>query len=89
MATPVDLSYLADSALLLRYFEADGEVHKAVSMIKKRHGAHERAIREFRLGPNGVHVGKPLNALRGVLTGVPVYDGVHKPLLAEDDVVGG
>lgn len=85
MASPVDLSYLADSALLLRYFEAGGEVHKAVSMIKKRHGAHEKTIREFRVGAGGVRVGKPLDAFRGVLTGVPTYDGTHQPLLSEAD----
>jgi circadian clock protein KaiC len=86
MSTPVDLSYLADAALLLRYFEAGGVVHKAVSMIKKRHGAHEKTIREFRIGADGVRVGKPLEAFRGVLTGVPVYDGAHGPLLLDDDV---
>jgi circadian clock protein KaiC len=85
MATPVDLSYLADSALLLRYFEAGGKVHKAISMIKKRHGPHEKTIREFCMGADGVRVGRPLEAFRGVLTGVPIYDGAHNPLMLDDD----
>jgi circadian clock protein KaiC len=85
VATPVDLSYLADGTLLLRYFEAGGEVHKAINMIKKRHGPHEKAIRELRMGPGGVHVGAPLRAFRGVLTGVPVYDSTQTPLVPERD----
>ena len=59
MQTPVDISYLADTVVLLRYFEATGEVRQAISVVKKRSGRHERTIREFRLG-QGVHVGAPL-----------------------------
>lgn len=70
MQTPVDVSYLADSVLLLRFFEAKGEVRQAISMIKKRSGHHERSIRELRLH-HGIIVGDPLYDLKGVLTGVP------------------
>lgn len=71
MQTPVDASYLADAVVLLRYFETAGQVRQAVSVMKKRGGVHERTIREFRLGPGGVHVGEPLAGFHGVLTGVP------------------
>jgi circadian clock protein KaiC len=70
MQTPVDVSYLADSVLLLRFFEANGEVRQAISMIKKRSGSHERSIRELRLH-QGIIVGNPLFDFKGVLTGVP------------------
>jgi circadian clock protein KaiC len=66
----VDVSYLADSVLLLRFFEARGEVKQAISMIKKRSGHHERSIRELRLH-RGIIVGNPLFDFKGVLTGVP------------------
>jgi circadian clock protein KaiC len=69
------MSYLADAVVLLRYFEAEGAVHQAVSMLKKRTGNHERTIREFRVGPGGLELGKPLNDFHGVLTGVPTYRG--------------
>jgi circadian clock protein KaiC len=75
MFSPVDMSYLADTALLLRYFENGGHVRKAISAIKKRRGSHETAIREFRMSRNGLQVGKPLTSFRGVLTGVPMLDG--------------
>ena len=70
MQTPVDVSYLADSVLLLRFFEAKGEVRQAISMIKKRSGHHERSIRELRLH-RGIIVGNPLLDFKGVLSGVP------------------
>ena len=70
MQSPVDVSYLADSVLLLRFFETRGEVRQAISMIKKRSGAHERTIRELRLH-HGIVVGDPLFNFKGVLTGVP------------------
>lgn len=73
MQTPVDASYLADAVVLLRYFETTGEVRQAVSVVKKRGGAHERTIREFRLGPRGVEVGEPLRDFHGILTGVPQF----------------
>ena len=74
MHTPIDASYLADAVLLLRYFEAYGSVHQAISVMKKRGGNHERTIREFKLEPGGITVGDPLSEFRGVLTGVPVYE---------------
>jgi circadian clock protein KaiC len=75
MQTPVDVSYLADSVLLVRYFEHEGAVKLALSAVKKRSGKHERTIREFELGTDGIRVGKPLSNLHGVLTGVPILSG--------------
>jgi circadian clock protein KaiC len=72
MQTPVDLTYLADTVVLLRYFETSGHVRQAISVIKKRSGDHERTIREFSLGPGGAKVGEPLEGFTGVLTGVPM-----------------
>ena len=72
MQTPVDASYLADTVLLFRYFEAAGEIRQAISVIKKRTGKHERAIRELRFG-NGLAVGEPLREFQGVLTGTPTF----------------
>lgn len=80
MQTPADASYLADAVVLLRYFEAGGEVHQAISVVKKRGGAHERSIREFRLSSEGIKVGEPLHQFRGVLTGTPVYEGSGPPI---------
>lgn len=71
MSNSLDVSYLADSVVLLRYFEASGEVRQAISVLKKRTGAHERTIRPFKLGPDGFEIGEPLREFRGVLTGVP------------------
>jgi circadian clock protein KaiC len=73
MQTPVDASYLADAVILMRYYEAEGEVRQAISVMKKRGGDHERTIREFSLESSGIVVGRQLRELRGVLTGVPVY----------------
>jgi len=73
--TPADVSYLADNILVLRYFEAKGEVRQAISMIKKRSGAHEHTIRELRLGPDRIHVGEPLSGFHGVLSGIPALLG--------------
>jgi circadian clock protein KaiC len=75
MHSPVDATYLADSVILLRYFEAFGEIKQAISVIKKRGGRHERTIREFSLDAGGIRVGEPLRAFRGVLTGVPAFEG--------------
>lgn len=69
MVTPVDVSYLADAVLIFRYFEAGGRVRKAISMMKKRGGSHEDTIRELSFGPEGIHVGPPLEEFRGILTG--------------------
>ena len=71
----VDVSYLADTVILFRYFEAVGEVKQALSVFKKRTGAHERTIRELRIDADGVTVGEPLRQFRGILTGVPQYQG--------------
>ena len=79
--SPVDVSYLADIVLLLRYFEHGGRVRKAISVVKNRAGRHEDAIREFQVGPVGVRVGKPLTDFRGVLTGTPDYTGQAGPLM--------
>ncbi len=73
--TPVDLTYLADTVILLRYFEESGRVRKAVSVIKKRVGAHEDTIREFQLSSRGLRVGEPLAEFEGVLTGIPTFRG--------------
>ncbi|MEJ1963292.1 MAG: ATPase domain-containing protein [Gammaproteobacteria bacterium] len=71
MSNPVDASYLADSVILLRYFEHQGSVKKAISVLKKRTGGHEEFIRQLWFDSAGIHVGEPLLQLRGVLTGVP------------------
>ena len=71
MSSPVDASYLADAIILMRYFEADGEIRQAISVVKKRGGAHERSIREFCLTDGRIEVGPPLRKFRGILTGVP------------------
>ena len=71
MANTLDVSYLADTVVLLRYFEARGEVRQAMSVLKKRTGPHERTIRELRITSEGLQIGEPLRNFRGVLTGVP------------------
>lgn len=75
MQTPIDASYLADSVLLLRFFEAGGRVRMALSVLKKRSGPHERTIRELEFGKGGITVGRPLDEFQGILTGVPTYVG--------------
>jgi circadian clock protein KaiC len=72
MQSPVDTSYLADSVVMLRYFEYAGKVKKAISVVKKRGGAHEESIRELRFDERGIHLSEPLTEFRGILTGVPV-----------------
>ena len=84
MQTPIDMSYLADTVVLLRYFEAGGEVRQAISVLKKRTGLHERTIREFRIGQGGILLGKPLTDFHGVLTGVPVYHGEGQKLMEKE-----
>lgn len=81
MATPVDVSYIADTVLLFRYFEAAGAVHNAISVIKKRTGGHERTIRELRMTSHGIGVGEPLKEFQGILTGVPIFRGEAESLL--------
>lgn len=77
----VDLSYLADTAVQLRYFEAYGEVHQAISVIKTRTAQHERTIREFRIDREGIRLGDPLRDFQGVLTGVPTFSGQGQALM--------
>jgi circadian clock protein KaiC len=77
----LDLSYITDAVIAQRYFEAYGSIRYALSVIKKRYGDHERAIREFRIGAGGIIVGAPLAEFRGVLSGVPEYVGERQPLL--------
>jgi circadian clock protein KaiC len=81
MNTPVDISYLSDSVLMLRYFEFAGEVRRAVSVVKKRSGHHEHTIREFRLTSEGIALGPPLTKFHGVFSGTPTYEGESAPLL--------
>jgi circadian clock protein KaiC len=71
MINNIDVSYLADGVILLRYFESRGAVRQAISVLKKRTGAHERTIRELRIGRDGMSIGEPLSDFRGILTGVP------------------
>lgn len=80
--TQAEVSYLADSLIVLRFFEAAGEVRKAISVLKKRSGPHEQTIREFQITAQGVRVGEPLREFQGVLTGVPDYIGQRHPLFA-------
>jgi circadian clock protein KaiC len=84
MQAPVDITYLADTVILLRYFEALGKVRRAISIIKKRTGSHESTIREYRIGSQGMTVGEPLEAFQGVLRGVPTYLGEGNPLLKDE-----
>lgn len=84
MAAPIDVTYLADTVMLFRFFEASGTVRKAVSVIKKRTGAHETTIREFAIGDGGIRMGEPLTKFHGVMTGVPTYQGGDAPLLGPD-----
>ena len=81
---PVDLSYLADAVVYLRYFEHQGHVRRAISVMKKRGARHEGSIREMRITSEGVWVGQPLSDFRGILSGEPQYIGGHEPLLYEE-----
>ncbi len=84
--TPVDLSYLADTVLNVRFFEATGEVRQALSVIKKRSGLHEKTIREFKLDQgSGIRIGPPLKQFQGVLTGVPIFQGTPQQILKAPD----
>jgi circadian clock protein KaiC len=83
LQAPLDLSFLSDTIVLLRFFEAGGEVRKAISVVKKRSGMHEFSIREYRLSSGGVQVGPVLLEFQGVLTGTPSYTGAAAPLLRD------
>ena len=82
---PSKLSYLADNVFVLRYFEAFGLLRKAIALVKKRTGAHERFIREFHLGDDGLRVGAELRAFQGILGGELVYDGEEQRLIGEGE----
>lgn len=81
MKSPLDATYIADTVIMLRYFESEGRVKKALSVVKKRSGQHEDTIREFRLEPGGIRVGPPMVEFHGVLTGVPTYHGSNESIL--------
>jgi KaiC/GvpD/RAD55 family RecA-like ATPase len=81
MRSPVDTTYLADNVILFRFFEARGEVRRAISVVKKRSGKHEKTIRELEVDGDGIHIGEPLSDFQGVLTGVPTYVGKEESLL--------
>jgi len=85
MDTPLDMSYLSDAVVMLRYFEVAGTVRRAMSVVKKRSGNHEHTIREFKLTSQGVKLGPPLTQFRGVLTGSPLFEGDATPLFDGDD----
>jgi circadian clock protein KaiC len=84
---PVDeaaeVSYLADTVILMRYFEVNGSVRQAISVVKRRSGNHERTIRECKVSTGGLTVGEPLRDFQGVLTGVPNYVGKSDPLMSD------
>jgi circadian clock protein KaiC len=83
LQTPLDISYLSDAVLMLRYFEARGVVRRALSVVKKRSGRHEHTIREFQLCEGGVSVGPPLTDFDGIFSGTPHYTGGHAPLMRD------
>ena len=83
---PVDLSYLSDMVITLRFFEAAGEVKQSIAVIKKRSGPHEKTIREFKLERGkGIRIGEPLKHFQGVLTGVPVFHGADGEIMSGRD----
>ncbi|HEX8388798.1 MAG TPA: ATPase domain-containing protein, partial [Sphingomonas sp.] len=88
MKSPVDVTYLADTVVLLRYFEALGRVRRAISVVKKRTGAHEDTIREYRIGADGIELGEPLDDFQGVLRGVPTYVGGGRNPLLDGQLAG-
>jgi circadian clock protein KaiC len=81
MRQPIDITYLSDTVIMLRYFEAFGRVRRAISVMKKRAGSHEDTIREFRIDSGGISLGDPLREFQGVLRGVPTYVGQSQPLM--------
>jgi len=81
MKQPIDVTYLADTVVMLRYFEAMGRIRRAISVIKKRTGSHEDTIRELKINGNGINLGAPLVEFQGVLRGVPTYVGRRAPLM--------
>jgi circadian clock protein KaiC len=87
--SPVDLSYLADTVLLIRYFEAFGAIRRALSVVKKRSGPHEVLIREMMIAPaQGISIGEPLSRFQGILGGRPTYTGEEVSLTKVDQNAG-
>ena len=84
MISPIDVSYIADTVVLLRYFEAQGRIRKAISVVKRRSGAHEDTIRELSLDHRGIAIGDALVHFSGVLTGVPRFIGPAAELANDD-----
>jgi circadian clock protein KaiC len=84
MDTPIDISYLSDAVIMLRYFEHAGVVRRAISVVKKRSGRHENTIREFRLSPSGIAVGPPLSNFSRIFSGTPEYTGDVAPLMKDE-----
>lgn len=84
MSSALDASYIADSVIMLRYFEARGEVRQAISVFKKRVGLHERSIRRFSMGAGGIQVGDTLTNFHGILTGVPTFQDITTDALVDD-----
>ena len=90
MQSPVDTTYLADNVLLFRYFEAAGQIRRAVSVVKKRSGSHELTIRELRMSNDGLLIGGPLEEFNGILTGTPSFVGSATSLMpGESRPAGG
>lgn len=83
MQSPLDITYLADTAILTRFFEAFGRIKKAISVIKKRTGSHENSLREFRVGPGGIVVGPVLQEFSGVFSGIPSFTGSQHEVLRD------
>lgn len=81
MQSPIDLTYLSDAVILLRFFEARGEIRRAMSFLKRRTGKHETVLREFSIDSGGIRVGPQLSGFRGVLTGTPVFEGAEQLLI--------
>ena len=88
METPLDISYLSDAVLMVRYFEYAGNVRRMLSVVKKRSGRHEHSIREFQLTSQGVTLGPPLTEFSGIFSGTPQYTGDSKPLIKGGSVDG-
>ena len=88
MATPIDMTYISDTVVMLQFFEAGGRIRRAVSVLKKRTGFHEDAIREYAISSGGVRIGAPLTGFQGVLSGIPTYHGEDGDLLGIETVHG-
>ena len=89
MASPIDVTYLADTVIMLRHFEAGGTLHRAISVLKKRTGGHQSSIRELYFGKGGIRAGEPLHQFQGVLTGVPTFVGTSAELTESGGRRGG